>query len=81
MNFNRFCSFSVEDFSVENHEFVTAGKKEYVFRGKRDLSQFVCEEGISEYSRLIGFGYNFSLVAVLKNYDDVLFIFYSNYAF
>jgi hypothetical protein len=70
MIYNRFCSFSGEDFAVEKHEYVTTGKKEYL--SCQDHSHnFKVETDF--YRRLVGFGYNYSLIAYTRKYDQVFF--------
>jgi hypothetical protein len=68
MNYSRYCSLSGEDFAVEKHEFVTTGKKEYL--NCKDYSkQF--RNNSEYYRRLVGFGYDYSLIACTRKYEEV----------
>jgi hypothetical protein len=73
MNFNHFCSISGEDFAIENHEYVVAGKKEYLKDCTIEYSLFRTKDPPSQYNRLLGFGQNFFLVGILKRYEDVYY--------
>jgi hypothetical protein len=71
MDFSRFCTFSGEDFTPENHEFVSAGRKEYLCENKNFSSSHFYTSG-NLIRRFVGICGQYSLVSVNTKVDDVL---------